>query len=193
MNIQAMKLRLLLLVALTLTFPALSPAADFRDVKWGMTPAQVKNIEQEKLIESDPDLLYYNAKVGGLKAYVVYQFLANKLVEGVYSFTETHSNKNFYIDDYKNIKSLLIKKYGKPQIDGSPWLDDLFRNDPNSWGTAIAMGHLIYVSEWKTEKTIIRLGLVGDNFEISHGIRYAARSAKNQIEKQQERNELEGL
>jgi hypothetical protein len=44
---------------------------------------------------------------------VIYIFAGDKLTRAKYSIIEEHSNKNDYISDYKAIKELLTKKYGK--------------------------------------------------------------------------------
>jgi len=97
---------------------------------------------------------------------------------------ENHTNENLYINDYKELKEILIKKYGEPDkkklltLYGRGeiyWRDDLFKDDRSEWGFAISLGDLSYSSIWETPTTRIALILDGDNYEINLRIIYISR------------------
>ena len=72
------------------------------------------------------------------------------------------------------MKALLISKYGEPS-DKWPeqvWSNDLYKDNPEDWGMAICVGHLVYQSRWVTPKSVIVLNLEGDNFKTELEILY---------------------
>lgn len=156
----------------------------FRSAKWGMNRMQVRNLEKIKPAQEVESSLYYSGKLGSWSVYYGYKFLAGKLVEGTYIILEEHTNKNVYISDFQKLKSALQKKYGDPVEDEVIWFNNLYKSDPSGWGMAVSLGHLNYKSIWKTKTTEILLILGGDNFKITHAIRY--RSVKDARKLEQE-------
>ena len=156
---------------------------DFRKTNWGMSKEQVKATEDKKPdSEYDNSLVYY-VKIDGDDYLCGYSFLQDKLYNTGYVFVGDHSNKNDYIRDYKNLKEILTKKYGKPKTDRITWDNDLFKNDMSQWGLAVSIGHLSYGNIWETSTTYITLGLNGDNYEISLIAAYDSRKLKNWADK----------
>ncbi len=58
-----------------------------------------------------------------------------------HGFKEKHSNDNLYITDYNSLVSSLPGKYGEPKSQDALWSDKLFKDDPEDYGFAIAIGH----------------------------------------------------
>ena len=145
---------------------------DFRKSKWGASRETVKKSEEATFLDETTDVLMYrDIKVAGLDASLGYVFKDSKLAQGIYSFTEKHSNDNLYIDDYNKIKKALTEKYGEGKENWS-WDDDLFKDDEDNYGLAISAGHLEIVTRWVTEKSQIVLSLHGDNYEINLTLGY---------------------
>ncbi len=156
---------------------------DFRKTNWGMSKEQVKATEDKKPdSEYDTSLVYY-VKIGADDYLCGYNFLQDKLYNTGYVFVGEHSNKNEYIRDYKNLKEILTKEYGKPKTDRMAWDNDLFKNDRSQWGLAVSIGHLSYGNIWETSTTYITLRLDGDNYEISLVAAYDSRKLKNWADK----------
>ncbi|MBA7515713.1 hypothetical protein ES705_07756 [subsurface metagenome] len=156
---------------------------DFRKVNWGMSKEEVKATEdKEPDSEFDNSLVYY-AKIDGDDYLCGYTFLEDKLHNTGYVFIGEHSNKNDYIQDYKNLKEILTKKYGKPWSDRTTWDNDLFKDDRSQWGLAVSIGHLSYGNIWETSTTYITLWLDGDNYEISLGVAYDSVELKEWVKK----------
>jgi len=156
---------------------------DFRKANWGMSKEEVKVTEDKKPdSEYDTSLVYY-VKIGGDDYLCGYSFLQDKLYNTGYVFVGEHSNKNDYIRDYKNLKEILTKKYGKPKSDRTTWDNDLFKNDRSQWGLAVSIGHLTYGAIWEIPKTYITLRLDGDNYEISLIAAYDSRKLKSWVDK----------
>jgi hypothetical protein len=114
----------------------------------------------------------YLTKVAGLDAFAIYIFVSDQLVRGRYGFLAEHSNKNDFISDYHRIKSILTRKYGRPLEDETLWKNDLYRDDPDEYGFAVSLGHLVYYANWKTVHTEISLVLHGENYRIVHVLEY---------------------
>ena len=149
-------------------------APDFRNVVWGMTQAEVIRAETAATLDEQGDdyLWYKDVTIDGKKCALLYLFKSGRLNGAGYFFVHKHTNLNDFIDDFQSIKSLLTKKYGAPASDDVIWKNDLFKDDYQNWGSAIAMGHLVYRAAWETERTLLILSLSGDNYEIDMLIGY---------------------
>jgi len=165
----------------------------FRKAKWGMSKEEVKMSEQLKVAEEDDNFLVYKTSIIGKDVFVVYFFIDKQLTRARYVLAESHSNKNDFISDYNNFKEILIKKYGNPLKDESFWKNDLFKDDYSSWGTAISVGHLVYLSNWETKDTEITNILSGENYDISCIIEYRSTNLKEIEKKSQEKKALEAF
>lgn len=98
-------------------FPTLcfSQEYNFRKTEWGYTKKQVMDAEKGTPIKEDDDFICYTGKLAGSDVFIMYFFLNNKLCRAKYAYYEKHTNKNSFLSKYDKYKSLLIKKYGKPQ------------------------------------------------------------------------------
>jgi hypothetical protein len=163
----------------------------FRKTKWGMTVAEVKASEPLEVVKDEKDLIGYKTKVIGKDVFIAYFFIDNQLVRSRYVLAESHSNKNDYIQDHKDFKAILEKKYGKPKRDETIWKNDLYKNDYSDWGSAISMGHLVYYSSWDTAKTEISNILTGDNFDITCIVEYNSKKLKELEKKAEEKKAID--
>lgn len=138
----------------------------FKGIKWGTDKSGVKGIENETLIDENDTALLYYSKVINLDANLLYHFNSKGKLSGImYDFEEFYYNDNNYIYDYIKIKDELIKKYGEPSIDQVYWQNDLFKDDPENYGLAVAAEHLSYYCLWELPDTKILLTLEGKDFE----------------------------
>ena len=87
----------------------------------------------------------------------------------MHSITNSHTNFDFYIEDFKSLNESLKEKYGEPTIDDEIWYNDIMDNDP---GNSLAFGYLEFVTYLETENTQIQHKLSGDNLGIRHDIFY---------------------
>jgi hypothetical protein len=174
---------------------------NFRKTVWGMTKESVKHTEKRKPVFDRENDLVYNDTLMSLNMGVFYHFVENKLVSSGYGVIEKHSNKNLYINDYKELKNVLLEKYGDPSdrwFDGEKykeilWLNDLYKDNPSHWGFAISLGHLVYQSCWETDETEIVLKLNGDNYEIQLNLVYYSKKLKHLEEKEKEDEKLKNF
>jgi hypothetical protein len=122
-------------------------------------------------------------------------FVDDQLVRGKYAFSETHSNDNHHITDYMALRKLLTEKYGLPVARDARdadqlWLNDLYRDDADSWGTAVSAGQLVYLSEWHQDDTLITLCLSGDNYEVQLAIEYIGKAYERLEEQMKQQKHL---
>jgi hypothetical protein len=176
------------------TWAALAPASastkDFRNCLWGMTKKAVikaEGITESALAYNDDNMMASSSTIAGLSCNIIYIFAYDKLVRAKYYITESHTNNNIFIEqDYPKLKTLLSSKYGQPIDEGTDWSNDLYKDDPQDWGTALAYGHLSFHTQWETEATSIYLYLSGDNFKVTFGIEYTSKEWGNLEKKQQD-------
>ena len=174
---------ILILVISTLALFAEEVKYDFRETTWGMSKEQVKATEDRKADYEENAMLSYKVKIFGGNYYCFYSFLEDTLYNGGYVSTEEHTNKNLYINDYKELKRILTKEYGKPIMDEINWKNDLYKDDKSEWGMAISIGDLEYWALWETLNTKIGLILDGDNYEISLILSYDSKEQREWVNK----------
>jgi len=171
---------LIIAIALLSQFTLISTAQDesgydFRETKWGMSEAEVKASEKIKPTEEGvyapyDYIIIYDGTIANLNAWIGYQFIDKKLIGGGYVFTESFIDKNQYIDNFLKIKDIMTRKYGTPSEDKVVWSNDLFKDNPQDYGTAVSIGHLTYQSKWQTPTTEIIIGLKGENFKVTFAV-----------------------
>ncbi len=86
----------------------------FRNVSWGMPPAQVMSVETATLIKEAPNRLFYKAEEEGYPVVLVYTFVENQLVQATCIFQ--HEGKISTSDILKELEGKLSKKFGSPEI-----------------------------------------------------------------------------
>jgi len=160
---------LLIITSLSLTILANEQVTDFRKTNWGMSREQVKETEDKNPDFEDNIILNYNVAIHGKDFVCTYRFLNDKLYDIKCVFIG-HTNKSLYIDDYKELKEIFIKKYGKPKSELYPGKYGL--EVANDLVTAIRVGDEAYWAQWSTPNTKIDLMLVGENNKINLIIKY---------------------
>ena len=126
----------------------------FRDTKWGMSPEQVTAVETATSVEhSEANKLLYTTDLLNFEAAILYTFIDDKLVEGSYYLLDKPTNPNKNLDYHEILKQALIEKYGAPDTDRQIWSNNTFRDDEDSWGTAVLMGHLSVETKWQLPAT----------------------------------------
>ncbi|QJD82814.1 M56 family metallopeptidase [Cohnella herbarum] len=158
---------------------------DFRNATWGMSTNEFRKTEAEnpnghgENIRKAESSLHYDGNIHNLKAGFGTTFIDDKLVEARYGIFEQHSNATEHINDFNNLKKNLTEKYGTPITDDITWKNDLYKDDPSDWGTAVITGNLVYETVWETDTTHILLKLHGRDNQPFLGIFY---SSKDHVE-----------
>lgn len=175
--------RFILLLWLCILFVNLQAQSTFdvRNVRWGMTKAEVKTAESGKKII--PELtteksVVYSADVLSFPSILAYSFETDMLSSLIVIFEIENLSNNKFPEDYNKIKSALDSKYGysEPQI---TWRDDLFKDDINNIGIALKLQHVEYMTRWENERTIIVLNMASTNGEIGIRLLYISKTIKS--------------
>lgn len=158
-----------------------------RKTKWGMNKQQVIATEDLKPSMNNQTGLAYNVNLAGLDNYLFYFFNPDgKLAAAAYNLSEKYASDNSYLSAYIDLLAKLKEKYGEgvPDI---KWSNDLYKDDKQKWGLAIAAEHLTIANRWETDDTYIVAEISGKNYETTVAIRY---TSKNIVYKQK-KNELD--
>lgn len=169
---------LALVMVSTLAIAGDSPK-DFRGITWGMGMAKIIAVEGKKPIYKNralgTDVLGYTDKLCGIDCSVFYSLVKNQLASGSYVVTQEHTNKADYLTDYGTLSAAISEKYGQSISADTNWKNELYKNEPANWGMAVAVGHLVKVTQWETPRTKILLAISGDNYTIRVEVHYASK------------------
>ncbi len=150
---------------------------DIRNVRWGMSREEVIQSEEETIYQETENYIAYSTELASLDVFLVYHFIDDMLVRANYLIIEEHSNEYDYISDFNILLELLIIKYGETEHEDEyrVWKNNLLRDSPNLWGTALSTGDLVYEAIWNLERTEIILNLSGEHYDISLIIQYSSK------------------
>jgi hypothetical protein len=151
-------------------------AHDFRKCHWGMSRAQVKNLEKTELLKEAPQGLVYSGRVSSFPCFIAYFFTQDRLVRARYNITSNHEYPEDYLEQFTELREILARKYGDPRSSEQKWWNEMYRDDTSSWGKAIALGHLAQWAVWETETSEISLMLRGADQEIFLEIEYCSKA-----------------
>ena len=145
----------------------------------GDSTAKVKKEEQAELITEDDHLLMYSATVDLEKMHLFYYFDSHdKLYMAQYGSQKEHASFGQWKKDYDNFKKSLTAKYGKPNI--STVINNVDQDLIDAAGSyALEYGYVTYLSEWKKGRTIIRLGLTSQEYQICLSVIYSDKNHKD--------------
>lgn len=163
----------------------------YLNTRWGMSRKQVKALFPKARAQGES--LATTTEIAGKSALLVFVFTADKLARVAVVFTERYVNTNQYVFDYEAMGELLTRKYGAPKEDEQRWLGELFRDDPERIGTAVASGQHRRWTTWETPGTEIEASLSGERFEVTHKILYSSRALDEALSTENERKSLDGL
>ena len=171
---------------------------DFRNTRWGMTPAQVKLTENAAPV-SETELppydlaVTYKGKYQGLDAEIGYLFSDNQLVLGGYAVTNKYEDPAQYIKDYEKIKGALTAELGVPVRDDRVWGPGEKEGEakPEAYGKAVTEGKLALQTAWSSPETEVFLTLEGGNVNTILSVLYYSSKLNPRIEEQRLKQELE--
>lgn len=167
-------------------------SADVFGLRWGESIDAVQKLKGSPA-SSDSNSLTYKTSISGLDALAFLNFVNGKLSSVTYIFTAKHTDDNLYINDFDSVDTALQRKYGRPSQHGVYWRNDLYKDDHAHWGLAIAAGQMYMDSSWETNDTEISHRVVGDNFNVTHGVRYDSREYRLAAEKAKQAAENKNL
>ncbi len=143
---------------------------DFRGASWGMSKDEVKFSESVAPLSEGEGFIAYGERVMGLDAVVGFHFMENSLVEAGYAFREPLEGGHTYIKEYRKLKGMLTGSYGEPSY------DECACGECRGFcvccpGEESADRYpLVYLSEWATPRSVIRLVLMSEGRGFEFGI-----------------------
>jgi len=140
-------------------------AYDFGNTAWGMSKEDVKQLEGKPVFENEMEV-WYEGIAAEKHVDILYQFDQDKLINGTYFFTDKHADLNYYYKDYFDLVYTYSGKFGEPVKQAEQWRQDRYRYDRTKLGTAIAAGHVSFITQWETDTSSIMVKLYGDDHEI---------------------------
>lgn len=143
---------------------------DFRGSSWGMSKEEVKRSEDLVPLNEGESYITYGERVMGLASVVGYHFLEGGLVEAGYAFREPLGGERVYVREYSKVKGMLAGSYGEPSMDEAA--------SGECGGFCVRCSGeecrntcpLIYLSEWTTGRSVIRLVLMGEGSGFDFGL-----------------------
>ena len=138
---------------------------DFRKTSWGMAKEEVKVMENIKPDLEEDNRLVYSVEIDGRDYDGIYLFLENKLYRSWYTLKDKYINKDSYIDEYKRLKELLTKNFGKPKKEGD--ISNIYSSN---------------LTTWETSTTRIDLMILNDLLIIEYGSKELKKWAEKIIE-----------
>jgi len=144
---------------------------DFRSAFWGMTRDGVKHSETRKPESESASHLSYKDRVLELDAVVGYHFIDDSLVEAGYAFRDNYDCEGLYIVQYGKIKDHLSVIFGNPILDED--INTVFTNSEGEEEQELES--LMLLTEWLTDRSIIRMILMGDADRCEFGVLHKSR------------------
>jgi len=152
-------------------------AADFGVGNWGMSPAEIKQLETRSNLTpfGQTDYLIYEVSLSGIeKTRIIYQFQNGKLNEGRFLFTPRNKlDVSTALLHYRRIKEMMSGQYGPPNIDqtlsSTPNMMDL---SPEAYPNELASDRLILKSSWRSSTAYMKHQLAWNVGKPHHQLHY---------------------
>ena len=150
--------------------PVRSGKGGFGKTRWGMSPKEVK--QHYPKLKKEGEYYAQEYSISDVDGFLAFDFHEDKLVRVFFISNERYTNDNAHLSDFDTLAGLLEKKYGAPGIDNIIWDNDLYPDDPSSYGMAVSVGHLKINKGWDQGNTRVGLMLSGQNFKVSLSLVY---------------------
>lgn len=95
---------------------ALRSVDGFRNAAWGMSKAEVKKQESNRMFSDDGSELLYQGKLSDQKCGIYYRFEQDQLVAGMYLISYTDMNKAQARSEFARLKDSLQHQYDRPTV-----------------------------------------------------------------------------
>lgn len=173
---------------------------DFRKIKWGMSKAEVIELE-ECVADRGSSVMCYGNFPGFDKNEqgITYNFVNDRVYEAVWIFLKKHASANMYVENFNKVQRRLERKYGYDNVtkeeEGTSeawvWHEGLYAGDFGNLGLHLMTGAVSAYAEWKLPSTTIVHVIRGDNFKVFHGIKYSCPVLSKEAEQERAKQESE--
>lgn len=148
---------------------------DFRNAYWGMSKSAVKYSEDTPPNSEGEGYITYRENVMDLDAIVGFHFHDGSLVEAGYAFREPEGDEYRYLREYDKVKLLLTRAYGEPRFDENIGEEMSQSGETCGRDETACADRLMFLSEWLTGRSIIRLILIGEGGAYDFGLLHRSR------------------
>ena len=184
--------KIILMILLLIILQILS-AIDFRDCNWGFSMRKVRQTEKAEFFAETEEFLVYKDSVATFDATVIYYFIDDSLVEGIYLIKPEHLLFNDYIYDFFTIRELLIRKYEEPLEDTDVSEYMLEEDLDHKIDRAVAKEEKSLQCKWRLEKTFLAITLDSTDLKMEIRILYMDINFVDEILRLQDEKKLKGL
>jgi hypothetical protein len=165
----------------------------FRGLSWGVSKETVRASRGAAPTAETATALQYSSTLNNEPIDELFIFHEDRLARGKCINTAGYVNDNTYLSSFSALKDLLIEKYGTPERDQEFWSNDLFRDDVDSWGTALASGHLARFVRWVKPSGDVWLVLKGENYEVEFELEYNSSALAAEVSAATKRARMEEI
>ncbi len=153
---------------------------DFRGVWWGMSKHDVISSEGIEPNTENDSYVTFSDEFLEMDTVVAFRFVDDVLMEAGYAFREQLHDEDHYVHEYEKIKTWISETHGEPMIDENlnPPGADRVDKDQNTG----SVNNLMFLTEWFTERSIIRLILMGDSSRCEFGLLLKSKEHIEEIE-----------
>jgi hypothetical protein len=155
--------------------------SDFRGASWGMSREEVKRSEVLVPLNEGEGYITYGERFMGLASVVGYHFLEGALVEAGYAFREPLGGERVFIREYSKVKGILTGSYGEPSYDEGKCGECGGFCVRSSGEECRDSCPLVYLSEWMTGRSVIRLVLMGEGGGFDFGLLHRSREHEMRV------------
>lgn len=160
-------------------------AQDFGVAHWGMTEAEIQQLELRPNLTpfQATNYLIYQVDISGVQqARLVYQFQNGQLAEGRFLFrTVPKHDANQAIQHWQVINDMMTRQYGPPMQQQILSKDGNTQGiNDNDWANELASDRLILKQSWQTATTLIQHQLAWSGNHPHHQLWYRPISSASQ-------------
>lgn len=132
--------------------------SDFRGANWGDSLQKVLKSEDSDYLFASDELLMFKTTMNSEPIEIYYSFAENQLTEAQVKFIIGDRILRDLVESYDNMAAFIAETYGKPlNEDKLVWNDEDPAFQADAHWVSILNYRLIYLLEWETETTYIKL------------------------------------
>ncbi|GAA1739063.1 hypothetical protein [Microcella frigidaquae] len=147
----------------------------FRSVPWGVSKDEVQRREVREPLTADSgsDELHFEVRFFGQRWLARYSFFKNTLEKGELLLVDELPDEDANVELFQRIKVACEAQFGEGQ-EKQIWSNDLFEDDPESWGLAVGLGHMTWHAVFRSSDSRIEILLnEGDGVDMALFVKYS--------------------
>lgn len=146
--------------------PAEEEPPHFREVRFGMSMAEVIAAEGKQPDARDDEVLQYRMQLGNFPVVLEYLFVDGRLRVGLYRFVPREGAAEEWFRDFGTVKAWVTERYWAPDEETVDWMNETWREHRDGWPLALASGHVRFRAVWVGERVRVVLGMSGGDKHV---------------------------